>query len=644
MAKNHYVKVIKAKSKKYSNALDKELEQLKNDPNYKEIMQKYESSKEHSLNTILDTQNPTALNDDIAIFTQAETIMESLENGEISLGSLDLYSKAKLLYYLERYNKRIGRILDILTRIPLSSIAIQKPKTQYAMVNDYVCKRFDEIFNSEGFQSMLEKIVRHYWLFSFGAVLIEDDYAFLKESNILDDIDVKRSLKSIVRDISQNNESGLSAEEIRKLDKKYVDTPTSVSADERKAFLKQVLCIHSPSYKGLLKLTVLPVFATIDRFENNDVGYYIYNIPISENLIKTIDNIKDSMDFTEERYSELLDRIKAAGYSEAMLNSAMNSQDTSTTLGQAVQSTGNQSTPVDSDPYNDLGMYVICLQRQGLAQKDNSVFNRVFMDAVDLAVSQRRLREKINRGFKKDILITVGEEVDVARIEELQAAVDSAAGSDEGHIIITNMPSVSVDELDLNANSNLDLQEIIEAGNQNISEGVGISESLITDSAEQYSNAFLKTTIMENELTQFRTAFKTFIEKQIFEPLAIKMGFIMRDEWGEPIVVAPTISFNRLTLARGSDDLEFLSELASDGKLPFSVILESLGFDPEEVMSRMKDESLTLMNPVLREKLSETIGEKSAVALVQNERLLKRLSENLDIDINQLREALLSDD
>lgn len=644
MAKNHYVKVIKAKSKKYSNALDKELEQLKNDPNYKEIMQKYESSKEHSLNTILDTQNPTALNDDIAIFTQAETIMESLENGEISLGSLDLYSKAKLLYYLERYNKRIGRILDILTRIPLSSIAIQKPKTQYAMVNDYVCKRFDEIFNSEGFQSMLEKIVRHYWLFSFGAVLIEDDYAFLKESNILDDIDVKCSLKSIVRDISQNNESGLSAEEIRKLDKKYVDTPTSVSADERKAFLKQVLCIHSPSYKGLLKLTVLPVFATIDRFENNDVGYYIYNIPISENLIKTIDNIKDSMDFTEERYSELLDRIKAAGYSEAMLNSAMNSQDTSTTLGQAVQSTGNQSTPVDSDPYNDLGMYVICLQRQGLAQKDNSVFNRVFMDAVDLAVSQRRLREKINRGFKKDILITVGEEVDVARIEELQAAVDSAAGSDEGHIIITNMPSVSVDELDLNANSNLDLQEIIEAGNQNISEGVGISESLITDSAEQYSNAFLKTTIMENELTQFRTAFKTFIEKQIFEPLAIKMGFIMRDEWGEPIVVAPTISFNRLTLARGSDDLEFLSELASDGKLPFSVILESLGFDPEEVMSRMKDESLTLMNPVLREKLSETIGEKSAVALVQNERLLKRLSENLDIDINQLREALLSDD
>lgn len=624
--------------------MDKELEQLKNDPNYKEIMQKYESSKEHSLNTILDTQNPTALNDDIAIFTQAETIMESLENGEISLGSLDLYSKAKLLYYLERYNKRIGRILDILTRIPLSSIAIQKPKTQYAMVNDYVCKRFDEIFNSEGFQSMLEKIVRHYWLFSFGAVLIEDDYAFLKESNILDDIDVKRSLKSIVRDISQNNESGLSAEEIRKLDKKYVDTPTSVSADERKAFLKQVLCIHSPSYKGLLKLTVLPVFATIDRFENNDVGYYIYNIPISENLIKTIDNIKDSMDFTEERYSELLDRIKAAGYSEAMLNSAMNSQDTSTTLGQAVQSTGNQSTPVDSDPYNDLGMYVICLQRQGLAQKDNSVFNRVFMDAVDLAVSQRRLREKINRGFKKDILITVGEEVDVARIEELQAAVDSAAGSDEGHIIITNMPSVSVDELDLNANSNLDLQEIIEAGNQNISEGVGISESLITDSAEQYSNAFLKTTIMENELTQFRTAFKTFIEKQIFEPLAIKMGFIMRDEWGEPIVVAPTISFNRLTLARGSDDLEFLSELASDGKLPFSVILESLGFDPEEVMSRMKDESLTLMNPVLREKLSETIGEKSAVALVQNERLLKRLSENLDIDINQLREALLSDD
>lgn len=633
-----FVKVIKSKKKRY---LDKELEKLANNPTYKDIMQKAESSLEHTLNPELDTEAPNPQNDDISIFTQAETIMESLENGEISLGSLDLYSKAKLLYYLERYNKRVGRVLDIMTRIPTSSIALQKPKTQYAMVNDYVYKRFEGIFNSEGFLSMIEKVVRHYWLFSFASVLIEDDYTFLKESDVLDDIDVNRSLRSIMRDIGGDGD--MSVEQIRKIDKKYVDSPSSVLPDERKEFLKRVMSVHSPEYKGAFKFTVLPVFSTIDRFENNDVGYYIYNIPISENLVNTIESIRENLDYTEEKYSELLERVKAAGYSEAFLNASMNADDTSTTLGSAVNATGNRSVPVDSDPYNDIGMYVVSLQRQGLAQKDNSIFNRVFMDAIDLAVSQRRMREKINRGFKKDILITVSENVDEAKLAELQNALDKAAQSDEGTFILTNM-DVNANDLDLNVNSNLDLQEIIDAGNQNISEGVGISESLITDSAEQYANAFLKTTILENEMTQFRVAFKAFIEKQIFEPIAVKMGFIIRDEWGDPEIVYPKITFSRLTLARGSDDLEAIGTLVENGSLPVSIMLESLGFDKDQVLTQLRDEQLTLLNPQLKESFSEKVGEKATEALIQNERLLKRLADSLDVDYNTLLKMMAQGD
>ena len=634
---NPFIKVIKAKKKRY---YDKELEKIANSPEYKELMEKAEATAEHTLNITLDTQDSDGQNDDIAVFTQAETIIEALENGEMTLGTLDLYSKAKLLYYLERYNKRVGRIIDILTRIPTSSISLQKPKTQYSMVNDYVLKKYEAMFNSEGFLSMLEKVVRHYWLFSFVSVLIEDDYTFLKGSNVLDDIDVSRSLKSIIRDIgNQKDSAGYSTDELIKLDKKYVDSPASVSVEDRRKFLSQVLSIHSPDYKGAFKFTVLPVFSSIDRFENNDVNYYIYNIPISENLINTVENIKESLDFTEERYSELLDRVKAAGYSEAFLNASMNADDSSTMLGSAVKSTGNLSVPVDSDPYNDIGMYVVSLQRQGLAQKDNSIFNRVFMDAVDLAVSQRRMREKINRGFKKDILITVPENVDEAKIAELQSALDKAAASDEGTFILTNM-DVSVNDLDLNVNSNLDLQDIIEQGNQNISEGVGISESLITDSAEQYANAFLKTTIMENEMMQFRVAFKAFIERQIFEPIAVKMGFIIRDEWGEPEIVYPKITFNRLTLARGSDDLEAIGSLVENGSLPVSTMLDALGFDKDQVLTQLRDEQLTLLNPQLKESFSDKVGEKATEALIKNDRLLKRLADSLDIDYATLQKVI----
>lgn len=626
--------------KRKADVLDKEIQKLKDDPKYNEIVEKYESSRAHSIDTSIDTNTNPYSNDDIIVFQQAELLLEQLENGDITLGMLDLHAKSKLLYYLERYNKRVGRILDILTRIPISSISLQKPKTQYAMVNDYVYKKFNDIFTSEGFLSMIEKVVRHYWLFSFASVLIEDDYTYLKESTILDDIDVERSLRSIVRDINHDKDPSLTLEQLQKLDKKYIDAPSSVSPDERKSFLAQVLSVHSPKYRGIFKISVLPVTATIERSENNDVDYFVYNIPLTENLKKTVDGIRESLDPNDENsYDELLTQVKAVGYSEAMLRALLDAQDPSTTLGSAASATKNSSIPVDNNPYNDIGAYVVDIKRQGLAQKDNSIFNRVLMDAVDLAVSQRRLREKINRGFKKDILVKVGEKEDEANIAALQSVLDQAAQNDEGSFIVTNM-EVDVDDLDLNANSNLDLQDIIDSGNQNISEGVGISESLITDSTDAYSNSFLKTTLMENELVQFRTAFTAFLENKIFKPLAIKMGFIIADEWGDPTPVYPTIKYNRLSLARGSDDLEYLSELASEGVIPYSVVLDSLGLDTNAIATQLRDDSLSLMNPQLREKFSEIIGEKSAEALSKSSRIIKRLAENLDVDPVALTQAL----
>lgn len=637
-----YIKLVSRSKAKTE--LDKYLKDLEGDPKYQEILQKYKSGIDHSLTPLVDTNVSTMANDDLVIFQQAEQLLEQLENGDITLGMLDLYSKSKILYYLERYNKRVGRILDILTRIPTSSITLQKPKSQYAIVNDYVYKKFNELFQSEGFLAMLEKVVRHYWLFSFASVLIEDDYTFKKGSNLLDDIDVVRSLRSIMKDVDKSKTSNLSHEELIKIDKRYIDAPSEVSAEERRRFLGQVLSVHSPKYRGVFRLSVLPVSATIERSENNDVDYFIYNIPITENLKDSVESIRSQLDPNDvNSYSVLLEQVNAVGYSEAMLNAVLNSQDPSTELGRAIKATNNSSAPIDTNPYNDIGAYVVTIKRQGLAQKDNSIFNRVLMDAVDLAVSQRRLREKINRGFKKDILVTLGDKEDEESIAALQTVLDQAAQNDEGSFIVTNM-DVNTSELDLNVNSNLDLQDIIEQGNQNISEGVGISESLITDSTDAYSNAFLKTCLLENELTSFRTALTSFIEKKIFEPIAIKLGFIIKDEWGDPQVLYPKLSFSRMTLARGSDDLDTISELVSENKLPQSVLLEAMGFDTDAVLTQLRDESLTLMNPALRDKFSELVGEKAAEALSKNERLLKRLAENLDVDPQALAKALQESD
>lgn len=627
---NNRVAQIKIRRKKY---LDKHLQQLKDDPKYKDIMEKYEASSSNTLDFLVNTETIGTTNDDIAIYTEAELIMEMVINGELTLGNLDLKQKIYLLYYLERYNKRVGRILDIQTRIPLSSMRLQKPQTQFQIVNDYILKKFEDVFNTSMFQEMLEKVVRHYWLFSYGAVLIEDDYEFLKGSDILNDLNIRKGLSQLSRVKSISDLDQKELESVKEIDAKYAKSPSKVNAKERKSVLDRVLKEHAPKYKGPIKFTVLSALSTLDRNENRDIDYYIYRIPITENLTTTIQNIKESLDYTEDNWEELIDQIEQVGYTRAMVNAAMGMEE----LGSVNK--GEKVALVDNDPYNSIGMYVAVFQRSGLALRDNSLFNRVLSDAIDLAVSTRRLREKVNRGFKKDILVTLGEKEDINNIQELQDALTAAASSEEGTITVTNM-NASVQDMDLNVNANLDLNEIIDNANRNISEGVGISESLITDSADAYANSFLKTVLMENEFVSFRSSIKRFIEKNIFEPLAIKWGFVLEDEWGDTIAVYPEIRYNRMTLARGSDDLAALQDMAGQGQIPMETVYEALGIDPTEALNKVREEQTTFLNPVLRDSFSAAVGEIVGQVAAQSKKMQEELSESLDIPLKDLTEAL----
>lgn len=200
--------------------------------------------------------------------------------------------------------------------------------------------------------------------------------------------------------------------------------------------------------------------------------------------------------------------------------------------------------------------------------------------------------------------------------------------------------NASVQDMDLNVNANLDLNEIIDNANRNISEGVGISESLITDSADSYANSFLKTVLMENEFVSFRNSIKLFLEKNIFEPLAIKWGFIMEDEWGETKAIYPEIRYNRMTLARGSDDLAALQDMASNGQVPMETVYEALGIDPTEALNKVREEQTTFLNPTLRDAFSNAIGDIVGQVAAQSKKMQEELSESLDIPLTELTESL----
>ena len=630
----HYIKRIKMKRK---DELERTLDRLERDPKYQDLMQNHRNRTYGGAQLFLDTEESQAFSEDREIFTRAELLMEQLANDEISLGSLSLASKCDLFYFLEKYNKRVGRINDIQTRIPLSSIRLSKPKTQNPIVDDYIYKKFNDIFNSSGFQNMLENVVKQYWLFGFASVLIEDNYEYIKESDILDNICSNSDLKDLPignrERVAQGEDKKARAsdEEINSITSRYLKSPSSVSWSDRERVIESLLYIHSPDYRGIVKSTVLPVYSTLEREENCDTNYSIYTIQLSDSFIKTYDNVRGSIEGTkEETKTILIKEMEKVGYTRAMVETYMDYMD------EFQEVSGIDKLLIDTDPYNPNGMYVAVFQRTGLSNLDNSPFNRVLQDAIDLHLASRRMRQKVNKGFKKNIVISTGEQEDIENIQELQAHIEQSAQEEEGSVIVTNM-QVNASDIDLNVQGQIELSELIDDKNRGVAEGVGIPESIISDSTEAYSNSFLKTLMLENEFLKFRNNFGLFLEDHIFKPMAIKFGFIHRNEWGEIEPIYPKIKYNRMSLARGSDDLIALTELANDGKLSMDIIYDTLGLDKEEVVSQLRKEKLTLLNPEISDAYTASIKDIYGESIAKSESVKKIVSENLDLKEEDLK-------
>lgn len=601
--------------------LKKKLRELPNSERYIDALNR--SLSNSGLFEEVETEANETLSDDSSIYIKAEVLIEQLEVGNYSLGALTLENKCMLFYYLARYNRRVGRILDIQSKLPMSSIRLEPPKYKYKLVSDYVFNFFSNMFNDPNFQKCLMKMVQHYWLFSFAAMVIEDDYCFCKEDSTLDGLDLKKDLHRMLEGEDSEDVKKFSDEELDEIDREYTRVPEQVGHVTRLEFVKQVLNIHSPNYSGPVSIKVLPALATVERRENDSADYYIYKIDLSQPLRETIDNLIEVSDGTYEDVYELGSRL---GYSHAIIKAVLDARDEQI----------DDARLVDTDPFNDRGMYVVNFERPGLSGTDNSLFNRVLNDCIDLASVTKRLRDKVNRGFKKDLLVQLDSNVTQEQIDQIDNAITTAASNKEGTIITTNIQA-NVADLDLNVNNNLDLSEIKEQAERNIAEGIGIPESLLTDSTDAYSNSFLKTLLLENEFVSFRNAFTQFVEDKIFKPIAIKKGFIVRDEWGEAVPLYPKLKFNRLSLARGTDDFEQLLSLASEGKLPLSIIYETLGFDPLKVAADLRKEQFTLMSDSMKELLTAELGETYGEQIAKLDSIRRELEDALDLPEGSLK-------
>ncbi|EJF05927.1 hypothetical protein ThvES_00020070, partial [Thiovulum sp. ES] len=108
-------------------------------------------------------------------------------------------------------------------------------------------------------------------------------------------------------------------------------------------------------------------------------------------------------------------------------------------------------------------------------------------------------------------------------------------------------------------------------------------------------------------------------------------GFVVPNGWGDPEVIYPTIRFDRMSLARSSEDFQLIKQLVENKNLPVSYLLKNLGFDPKEVETTLKSESGSILNPAFYNFMQDLLSER-AEELSKNDTLKDMVKNALNLN------------
>lgn len=541
--------------------------------------------------------------DVLSVYAEAEMILDQLDSDLITVGRLTTSQKKSLFYYLATFSPLISRIVDLHTKLPLSTFRIQKPKHDIDIVQDYVYDYFDRLVNTAKFKEELKSIIRERCIFGSGIARVEDDFAFTKDTLINPDLS-NLTLPQLDQD---------EIDKINEINNQYNSDPESVSWQDKKFVLEQYLLKINKDYKGIKNFKAVSQLEVKEIMINKDIDYLIYTLPASPNIRQALSNVTIGYDNNQD-YKEAIDTLKSLGYSEAIIRLNLNSESTD-----AIQ--------IDTDAFNDDGAYMVVLSSGSNPESlEDSILNRVLEPAVRNMNAIRTANKLVKLSTKIDRLVSAPN-ASLAQLEQLQNDLVQMAESPEGSLIAVNF-EVNVDELKLDIKDDLNLDDTIERTSKEITSALGIPDSIISGDGT-YGDSFIKVELLSTEYVEFRNQLKSFIEDEIFKPIAIKKGFITLDQWGEPTPIIPSVRFDKFSIARGSEDMQLLRDLVSSNILPKRVILDQLGMNVEDVEQGLQREQLTYLNDKVQESMNENINEILTTYLKDNPDLIKTALEAL---------------
>lgn len=550
----------------------------------------------------------------LEIYQQAEMLIQQINSGTYSVGRLATSQKKALFYYLSIFSPIISRVIDLHTKLPLSTLRLQKPKHDIDIVQDYVYDYFNKFVNTEKFKSELRNIIRNRWIFGLGVARIEDDYEQTRDTVSTNDL----------RKITLPEPDAEKLKEYENLNNKYNTDPDSVTWKDKLKVLKGYILNINPDYEGIINFKSINVLDIEEVNINSDIDYHIYTVPASDAIR---DFLSDKLAGSKD-YQKAVKLLKKMGYSEGLIQVNMESD--------------NGFVEIDNDPYNEDGVYVVYLSADNESiTLNDSLLNRVLEPAIRNLSAIRTSNNLFTLASKIDRIVSAPN-ASLAQLEILQTDLATMAESEEGSMLAVNY-EVSVEELSLDIGEQLDLDSTIERTEKEILSALGMPDDIISGEGGSYGGSFLKVELLSNEYIEFRNSLKGFIEDQIFKPIAIKKGFITVNSWGDVIPIIPSVRFDKFSISRQSEDLAMIRDLVAEKKLPVETLLEHLGFNVEDIEQKLRKEQSTILNPDVHEAINTAIQDILTEKLGGDSDFIKKLLDSLgftpNVDTNKSEES-----
>jgi hypothetical protein len=297
-----------------------------------------------------------------------------------------------------------------------------------------------------------------------------------------------------------------------------------------------------------------------------------------------------------------------------------------------------EKIPLGTDPAEGSFAYVFSGRKGADRDDHHGVFGSSILDRCMKTLTYREKLRQAQTSIASRAMtphrIVSAEGLGPEQLEELRVQVDQAL-LDPDASIVTNYP-VTWEEMGARDRL-LDLGIEYEQSERRLITGLGVTESLLSGES-LFSSERFKLQIIEQRYLFLREAVQRYVEQYLFEPMARRKGFIDTDEFGDEVVLHPSLSFTRLPLRDNQELADILMQLYLKGSVPVEYILELLNIDAHDAKLKLEDDLMTVNDAGFNNVLGGLYSEMGRTLLERTD-AVDRAAKSLNLKLKPEEEG-----